>query len=812
MLFPPFQRSLLLVGLSCAALASVTARADPDENGTAAKPAQTIQISPAQIEVKVDPEAGPVAQLAAKELRTHLAKLATLQDSAESKAFAGEPYVVYVGDSGFARNEGLDVHSMPHDGFQMKVTEKWMIIAGRDYSGPPLVGFNNPWRLHESYSDTLKIGAFGDAGTLQGVYFFLRETAGVRWYMPGPLGTVIPNPTTLDLTVGTISRSPRFEHRHAYFGFFPTSDEDALWYRRVGFGTPSPVQITHSLGHFFLKYKETRPEYFALIDGRRDFTTLSTIMGPGNFDLTNEGFQAAVVKEIRDYFDANPDQLVFPLSPNDGMMRITDAAEAQKQITPERGELGKFSNYVWGFIDRVAREVAKTHPDRLIGSLAYEAYTLPPTNIEKMSPNVAVMYCKTRRNFTNAAYEEDIRRGLVKWKEKAANIYCWEYYNDIFSNSGWKGYPVFYPQIIQDDLRWLATLPTKGEFIEAESWRAEDYAVSGMTKVNYPGLQHLNLYLTARLLWDPKQDVRKLTDEYFRGFYGPAEKEMRSFWDMAEEAWMAKGKATTPSEVYTAEGLARMLDALKRAEAIVPASSLYAQRVRLILEEFKPAAQKQQLLEKLRHPVVTVPKISADKDPSDQDWDLAPLLTLVDRSYTTPQQPTHVRILRTPNRLLLEVICFEPHASAVIAGATQKDQTEAPALWTDDSIELFFSEKNSAKSPGVQFVINSKGAMLDAKLDPATGQFNPKWDSEAVASARTEPGKWILRVSIPLKSLPFEDDKKNSSLAMNIYRNRFAGEAMVQTSWAPLVEARYFQPEEFGTLKLSPPLQTPSLR
>jgi hypothetical protein len=38
---------------------------------------------------------------------------------------------------------------------------------------------------------------------------------------------------------------------------------------------------------------------------------------------------------------------------------------------------------------------------------------------------------------------------------------------------------------------------------------------------------------------------------------------------------------------------------------------------------------------------------------------------------------------------------------------------------------------------------------------------------------------------------------------MNIYRNRFAGEAMVQTSWAPLVGARYFLPEEFGTLKLS---------
>jgi hypothetical protein len=794
------HRSSLIVGLSCAVLAIVTARAEPDKSRPDANPTQSFQITPAQIVVKVEVDAGPVSQLAAHELRSHLSKLAVPQDPAKSKDLIARPYVIYVGDSEFARAEGVDVRAMPHDGFQIKTTAQWMIIAGRDYNGPPLVGFDNPWRLHESYNDKLKIGAFGDAGTLQGVYSFLRETVGFRWYMPGPLGTVIPDRTTIDLSVGTISQSPRFEHRHAYFGFFPTSDEDALWYRRVGFGTPAPVQITHSLGHFFLKYKDTHPEYFALIDGQRDFTTLSTIMGPGNFDLTHEGFQAAVVKEIRDYFDANPDQLVFPLSPNDGMMRITDKPEAQKQITPERGDLGKFSNYVWGFIDRVAREVAKTHPQRLIGTIAYEAYTLPPTNIEKMSPNVAVMYCKTRGNFTDAAYEGEIRRGLTQWKEKVANIYCWEYYNEIFMNSSWRGYPVFHPQLIQDDLRQLATLPTKGEFIEAESWRAEDYSVPGITKINYPGLQHINLYLTAALLWDPTQDVRSLTDEYFKAFYGPAEKEMRQFWDMAEKAWMAKGKATTPSQVYTVEVLTKMLTVLKQAEAAAPASSPYAQRISLLLEEFKPAAQKQQLLEKLRHPIVKIPEVSGAGNLTEQDWESAPLITLVDRSYSTPQQPTHVRLLQTHDDLVLEVTCFEPLGSAVVAGATKQDQMDAPAVWTDDSIELFFSESKTTKSPSVQFVINSKGVLLDAKLDQETAMLNPKWNSDARVSARTEPGKWILKISIPLKSLPVSEA---SSLAMNIYRNRFAGEAMVQTSWAPLVGGKYFQPEEFGTLKLS---------
>jgi hypothetical protein len=148
----------------------------------------------------------------------------------------------------------------------------------------------------------------------------------------------------------------------------------------------------------------------------------------------------------------------------------------------------------------------------------------------------------------------------------------------------------------------------------------------------------------------------------------------------------------------------------------------------------------------------------------------------------------------------LEVTCFEPLGSAVVAGATKQDQMDAPAVWTDDSIELFFSESKTTKSPSVQFVINSKGVLLDAKLDQETAMLNPKWNSDARVSARTEPGKWILNISIPLKSLPVSEA---SSLAMNIYRNRFAGEAMVQTSWAPLVGGKYFQPEEFGTLELS---------
>ncbi len=86
---------------------------------------------------------------------------------------------------------------------------------------------------------------------------------------------------------------------------------------------------------------------------------------------------------------------------------------------------------------------------------------------------------------------------------KAKLIYCWEYYCDILMNPGWRGYPSFYPALVQQDLRALKGI-TRGEFIEAESWTTDQYARPLEIRINYPGLQHPLLYVTARLLWEPK--------------------------------------------------------------------------------------------------------------------------------------------------------------------------------------------------------------------------------------------------------------------------------------------------------------------
>ncbi|MFN2352412.1 MAG: DUF4838 domain-containing protein, partial [Kiritimatiellia bacterium] len=55
------------------------------------------------------------------------------------------------------------------------------------------------------------------------------------------------------------------------------------------------------------------------------------------------------------------------------------------------------SELVWGFIDRVARDLYTTHPDRLITGGAYASYQRPPASIERFSPNVTVFISNVGR-------------------------------------------------------------------------------------------------------------------------------------------------------------------------------------------------------------------------------------------------------------------------------------------------------------------------------------------------------------------------------------------------------------------------------
>ena len=106
----------------------------------------------------------------------------------------------------------------------------------------------------------------------------------------------------------------------------------------------------------------------------------------------------------------------------------------------------------------------------------------------------------------------------------------------------------------------------------------------------FPGTQHLNLYVTAKALWNAKMDVDNLLDEYYTQFYGAAGAEMKTFWTTAETLWMSE-KARSPEALAraiirpiatsraTSSNLCKLLD---DGLAKVEDGSVYAQRIRLV--------------------------------------------------------------------------------------------------------------------------------------------------------------------------------------------------------------------------------------
>ena len=59
---------------------------------------------------------------------------------------------------------------------------------------------------------------------------------------------------------------------------------------------------------------------------------------------------------------------------------------------------GFLSDYVWAYQNRLAEEVAKTHPQKKVFAYAYQNTFLPPEKIDKLHPNLAVILATVWRH------------------------------------------------------------------------------------------------------------------------------------------------------------------------------------------------------------------------------------------------------------------------------------------------------------------------------------------------------------------------------------------------------------------------------
>ena len=112
---------------------------------------------------------------------------------------------------------------------------------------------------------TIAIRGLSPEGTLFGVYELL-EQLGVRWFMPGELGTVVPRTRDLSLYRQTTVQVPSFGSR------WHSGSRKASWLRewqtRVRMGGPR-FPSSHGIDLGPEGAFEAHPEYYALVNGVR---------------------------------------------------------------------------------------------------------------------------------------------------------------------------------------------------------------------------------------------------------------------------------------------------------------------------------------------------------------------------------------------------------------------------------------------------------------------------------------------------------------------------------------------------------------
>ncbi|NOY01010.1 MAG: DUF4838 domain-containing protein, partial [Verrucomicrobia bacterium] len=704
-------------------LASVIAETFIVENGKAN----------AEIVIAKDPPRS--THLAAQELQTYVEKITGAKLAIVSEPASEMPVKLYVGQSPHTEKLGITSKGLENGAYRVVSGDKWMVFIGDDTNFVP----TEPWprnnndiasgkmqkvwdkitgkqwgymhsQLHKHYSgpDALfgtpkeqkidkngkvNMWTYDERGSFNAVDGFLRDL-GVRWYMPGDVGEVLPEMQSIALSKMDKTVTPDFPMRILNFRGSLYGRDAMMWGFRLGVRQPYGRQAAHGM-HGMTDNEATfknHPDWFALYGGKRhiDPNLRNNQLCYSNEELLKEAVLFA--RTQLDHFDMD----VVSIMPPDGYSAICQCKLCEGKESLHLGNRGRASNYVWDFVNRVAKEVGKTHPDKLISNCAYGIYTEAPDNIDKLEPNVQVIIVGGRRPLTGD--RDDLRRLRANWQKKTDRpIEIFENYP--FTGRGWY-LPAYIPKLLGDSIK-----ETIGQSRGEDIWITMDFKEKAI------GYNHFLLYFTARNYWGGKdQGPQVIFDEYVQKFYGPAAKEMGAFFAYCEKNWR---EMESDGEIAN-----KALDLFAAAKNKAGEGAVYAERIALIDNFLNSLRDKSKQLSQKRGPVprlrlVSQPRgeIVVDGKLDDFLWEKCSLAATGNfRELQTGRQAvygTSIKVAWVGSNLYFAIRCEErPGEKLNIATTKNGDQ----AIWYGDAVEILLETEAHSY---YQIAVNPSGALID---------------------------------------------------------------------------------------------------
>jgi hypothetical protein len=425
-------------------------------------------------------------------------------------------------------------------------------------------------------------------GTLYGVYSFLEDQLGCRWFTPDCAR--IPQTAVLSVPAGDVRFVPPLEYRATDY----PSSRDADWAVRNKLnGTQTKIDKARGgkieYSHFVHTFNEIldpakefakHPEYFSEVGGKR-------ISKEAQLCVSNPEVLKLAIETVRAWMRAAPGATIFSVSQNDWFNPCSCSA-CMRACTDE-GEA--WSGPYLRFVNAIAAALAKEFPQKAIDTLAYQFTRKPPTKTKPL-PNVIVRLCSIECCFAhpldsdaaldpnNAAFVRD----LSAWSKLSQRLYVWDYVID-YSHS-----IMPFPNLrsLAPNIRTFAKNGVKGVYEEA------DYFTSGGE------LAELRTWILAKTLWNPEYDTEHAITEFLDGYYeeagAPIGEYIRSIHDRAEKEKSHFTIWTGPdSPLFDAATLAHadeLFDTAEKAVASKPAvlDRVHTARLPVLYVEINRAA------------------------------------------------------------------------------------------------------------------------------------------------------------------------------------------------------------------------------
>ena len=396
----------------------------------------------------------------------------------------------------------------------------------------------------------------GEIGTLYAVYDILEKAAGVRWYAPGAIGRAFEKKPDVGVSLADRRFVPSMVSRtmspHSLFLDTPENKfglyDMNLFMLRLRAGGSDYVKGNHSFAGYYDRFskaygknpsrlEEDRPEFFAQGLTEEQMKAPAVAGGQPNLNYSSQALVDQVVKDARAQFDkgAKSAELggaqasYFPMGPMD-MAPYSKDPESEAASRPPRDAIdrGMRSDYWFGFVNKVARELRKSHPDHWVTCLAYYDFLEYPER-SGIEPNVIITLAPhygAPSGVWDPARKERQRRveeGWFKYAKKSP-VYMWLYYDTqslTFKNFI---YPEACAWAVPPFMKRLNEAGIKGVFDE----------LCTETDNSYLNCQ-LENYLTLMLAFDATLDGEAMINEFFTKYYGAAAEPMKQLYRELEE-------------------------------------------------------------------------------------------------------------------------------------------------------------------------------------------------------------------------------------------------------------------------------------